>query len=141
MNQSKLVKELDDIMEAGLQDIYFPYAKGKSIRLKNTVIRQSKQGYLVFDVKQSKRIAETFSKRGAIAYAHAIAKNKPNRLEAILELDTKLGKHYMDSLFAKNTIEKSQDDTRTDSAMVRFDIAKDYTWHYISQLDEYIFDD
>lgn len=141
MNQSKLAKELDDIMEAGLQDIYFPYAKGNSIRLKNTVIRRTKQGYLVFDVKNSKRIAETFSKRGAIAYAHAIAKNKPGRLDTILELDMKLGKHYMDSLFAKSTYEKSDDDVRKDSAIVRFDIAKDYTWHYISQLDEYIFDD
>ena len=141
MKSSKLAQDLDAIMEQGLQDVFIPYAKGKSIRIKNTVIRQSKQGFLVFDVKHSKRIAETFSKRGAIAYAHAIAKNKPGRLDTILELDMKLGKHYMDSLFAKSTYEKSDDDVRKDSAIVRFDIAKDYTWHYISQLAEYIFDD
>ncbi|SVC05025.1 uncharacterized protein METZ01_LOCUS257879, partial [marine metagenome] len=38
-------------MEAGLQNVFIPYAKGNSIRIKNTVIRRTKQGYLIFDVK------------------------------------------------------------------------------------------
>ena len=102
MNLTDLEQELNNIMEHGLQDIYFPYAKGKSVRIKNIVIRETKTGFLVFDVKKSKRIAETISKRGAIAYATAIAKNRQHSLETILDLDQKLGKHYMDSIFAKN---------------------------------------
>jgi len=47
----------------------------------------------------------------------------------------------MDSIFAKNTIEATNDEFRIESALVRFDIAKDNTWHYTSQLDEHIFDD
>ena len=141
MNSNKLEQELNDIMEHGLQNIYFPYAKGKSVRIKNVVIRETTKGFLVFDVKQSKRIAETVSKRGAIAYATAIAKNRENTLEEILALDQKLGKHYMDSIFAKNTIEATNDEFRVESALVRFDIAKDNTWHYTSQLDEHIFDE
>jgi hypothetical protein len=141
MKTSKLAKELDAIMEAGLQDVFIPWAKGNSIRIKNTVIRRTKQGYLIFDVKDSKRIADTFSKRGAIAYARCVSKNRKDALDTVLELDMKLGKHYMDSIFAKSTIEKTRDSARKDSAMVRFDIAKDYTWHYVSQLDDYIFDD
>ena len=141
MNQSKLAKELDDIMEAGLQDIYFPYAKGNSIRLKNTVIRRTKQGYLVFDVKNSKRIAETFSKRGAIAYARCVSKNRKDQLETVLRLDQQVGKYYMDSLYAKNTIEKTSDPCRQGSALTLFDIAKDKTYDYTCQLDDFIFDD
>jgi|TARA_B110000438_G_scaffold106942_1_gene105181 hypothetical protein len=141
MNLTDLEQELNNIMEHGLQDIYFPYAKGKSVRIKNIVIRETKTGFLVFDVKKSKRIAETISKRGAIAYATAIAKNRQHSLETILDLDQKLGKHYMDSIFAKNTIESTNDEFRVESALVRFDIAKDNTWRYTSQLDEHIFDE
>ena len=138
---SKLAQDLDAIMEQGLQDVFIPYAKGKSIRIKNTVIRQSKQGFLVFDVKHSKRIAETFSKRGAIAYARCVSKNRKDQLETVLHLDQQLGKYYMDSLYAKNTIEKTSDRFRQESALTLFDIAKDKTYEYTCQLDDYIFDD
>ena len=47
----------------------------------------------------------------------------------------------MDSLYAKNTIEKTSDPVRQDSALILFDIAKDKTWYYTCQLDDYIFDD
>ena len=141
MKISKLAKELDAIMESGLQDVFIPYAKGNSIRIKNTVIRRTKHGYLIFNVKDSKRIADTFSKRGAIAYARCVSKNKQDDLHTILELDTKLGKYYMDSLYAKNTIEKTSDPVRQDSALILFDKAKDKTWYYTCQLDDYIFDD
>lgn len=140
MNLNNLEQELNAIMEHGLDNIYFPYSKGKSVRIKNVVIRENKTGFLVFDVKQSKQIAETVSKRGAIAYATALAKNRRESLETILDLDQKLGKHYMDSIFAKNTIESANDEFRVESALVRFDIAKDNTWRYTSQLDEHIFD-
>ena len=141
MKTSKLAQDLDTIMEAGLQEVFIPYAKGNSIRIKNTVIRRSKQGFLIFDVKNSKRIAETFSKRGAIAYARCISKNKEDELNTVLHLDQKLGKYYMDSLYAKNTIEKTSDPCRQGSALTLFDIAKDKTYDYTCQLDDYIFDD
>ena len=59
----------------------------------------------------------------------------------VLHLDSKLNKHYMDSIFHKNTIEQTQDEMRKETAYMRFELAKDHTYDYICQLDEYIFDD
>ena len=47
MNLNNLEQELNDIMEHGLDNIYFPYSKGKSVRIKNVVIRENKTGFLV----------------------------------------------------------------------------------------------
>ena len=51
LNNQKLRNDLDAIMEKGLNRVHMPYAKGKSVRIRNTVIRETKQGFLVFDVK------------------------------------------------------------------------------------------
>ena len=145
MNPTKLQKDLDDIMEHGLQKVHMPYVKGKgkSVRIKNTIFRESKKdgGFLLFDVGSHKRVATTFSKRGAIAYAKARANEDEYTINRVLTLDSKLNKHYMDSLFHKNTIEKTSDDTRREAAYMRFELSKDHTYEYICQLDEYIFDD
>ena len=145
MNPNKLQKDLDEIMESGLKRVHMPYVKGKgkSVRIKNTIFRESKKegGYLIFDVATHKRVATTFSKRGAIALAKARARNDEYTQKTVLDLDQKLGKHYMDSIFHKHTIESTDDEFRRDAAEMRFEMAKDHTWSYICQLDEYIFDD
>jgi hypothetical protein len=141
MNSKHIIEELDSIMEAGLTRVNIPYAKGKSVRIKNTVIRQTKQGFLVFDVKTHTRIAETFSKRGAIAFAKARAKGYSNVCDEILVLDQALSKHYMDSLFHKHGIEQSKDEQRKMALETRFEIAKDRTFQYMDQIDRYIFNE
>ena len=145
MDPNKLQADLDEIMESGLKKVHIPYVKGKgkSVRIKNTIFRESKKegGFLLFDVSTHKRVAHTFSKRGAIAYSKARAKNNAELAKEVLRLDQNLGKHYMDSLFRKHTIEQTDDEMRRDAAEMRFELAKDNTWNYICQLDEYIFDD
>ena len=145
MNPNKLQADLDEIMESGLKKVHIPYVKGKgkSVRIKNTIFRESKKegGYILFDVATHKRVATTFSKRGAIAYSKASARNNKETAQEVLRLDQHLGKHYMDSLFHKHTIEQTDDEFRRDAAEMRFELAKDHTWNYICQLDEYIFDD
>ena len=58
MNPNKLQKDLDEIMESGLKRVHMPYVKGKgkSVRIKNTIFRESKKegGYLIFDVATHK---------------------------------------------------------------------------------------
>jgi len=141
MKNHEIIKELNAIMEKGLQEVHLPYAKGKSIRIRNTVIRKSRDGFLVFDVKTHQRVAETFSKRGAIAYAKAREKNRDHDCDHILSLDNLLCKHYMDSLFHKNVIEKTEDEWRKEAIITRFEIAKDKTFDTMDQIDHYIFDE
>ena len=140
LNNQKLRNDLDAIMEKGLNRVHMPYAKGKSVRIRNTVIRETKQGFLVFDVKTHKRIGEFFSKRGAIAYAKAREKSNNVACIDIANLDNMLCKHYMDSLFFKNTIEKTTDSVRREATEIRFEISKDKTYDLIAQIDRNIFD-
>ena len=141
MNSKRIIEELDNIMEQGLNRVHVPYAKGKSVRIKNTVIRQTKQGFLVFDVKTHTRVAETFSKRGAIAFAKARAKGEDSKCNQILDLGAGLSKHYMDSLFHKHSIEQTKDEIRKMALETRFEIAKDRTFHYMDQIDRFIFNE
>ena len=141
MNSKRIIEDLDSIMEQGLNRVHVPYAKGKSVRIKNTVIRQTKQGFLVFDVKTHTRVAETFSKRGAIAFAKARANGHDKDCNHILGLDASLSKHYMDSLFHKHSIEKTDDEMRKMALETRFEIAKDRTFQYMDQIDRFIFDE
>ena len=46
----------------------------------------------------------------------------------------------MDSLFFKNTIEKTTDSVRREATEIRFEISKDKTYDLIAQIDRYIFD-
>jgi hypothetical protein len=110
-------------------------------KIRNTVIRKSRDGFLVFDVKTHQRVAETFSKRGAIAYAKAREKNRDHDCDHILSLDNLLCKQYMDSLFHKNVIEKTDDEWRKEAIITRFEIAKDKTFNTMDQIDQYIFDE
>ena len=45
------ISELKALIEQGLENIPFPYVKGNSVRIGNMVVRTSKNGNFVFDMK------------------------------------------------------------------------------------------
>ena len=54
------ISELKALIEQGLENIHFPYVKGNSVRIGNMVVRTSKNGNFVFDMKCKKQVAHTF---------------------------------------------------------------------------------
>jgi hypothetical protein len=136
---NNLVKQLEDIVSAGLNTYPLPYKKGKSIRVGSIAIRHSKtHGYILFDVLARKQVDVTFSKVAALAYA----KNYKDyqTCSKILDLDAKLQKHFNDSLFFKNTIETSIDDTRKCVAEARLDMSEAYLIEAHHTLEDIIFE-
>lgn len=133
MISPKVLEDLQEIIEANLDPTMFPYRKGNSIRIGSTVIRESKNGHLVYDVKENKQLARTFSKTAAVAIA------KGGDLREILGLDHKIQKHFNDCLFYKHTMNKTKSETTQFVAETRYEISSYATRELKQQLDRYIF--
>lgn len=135
---STLAAELENLINSSLDMSFFPYVKGKSIRIKHIVVRETRFGFLVFDTKENKEIAKTFCKTGALALAKNIALDR-NRVKEIKELDSIIQKHYNDAMFFKNTIRVTKDEDRKFVAETRYDLAAAKTREAKAKLDKFIY--
>lgn len=136
---------IDTLLQKQLQELVdkvditaFPYEKGNSIRIAHIVIRKSKHGYLVYDCQQNKKIAETYSKTGAVAWAKCVLKEKKH-FDQIKKFDDTIAKHHTDSLFFKNTIEKTDNYIKRETAEFRLDISMDKTREAKANLMRFVF--
>lgn len=138
MDKRHIINELESIIERGLEDSVIPVKKGNSIRIGQTVIRESRNGFLIYDLKTNKQIARTFFKTSAIAIAKKYAEGK-DVVKRALALDSILLKHYNDAIFYKNTIKKTSDCLIKESRQCRLQIAMDKTQKAKEELDKFIF--
>lgn len=136
-----LAKELEYLINNALDTSDFPYVKGKSIRIKHIIVRETKVGfYLVFDTKENKEIGKMFCKTSAIALAKSVAKDRGYQaIKNIRHLDDVIEKNYNDALFHKHMIKKSSDNTRRFVALTRYEIAATRTREAKEELDRYIY--
>jgi len=135
----KLAHELEHLINNHIDTSYFPYVKGKSIRIGHIVVRQTKLGfYLVFDTKENKELAMMFCKTAALALAKNTVKNK-SQIRTIKELDKIIEKNYNDALFHKYVMNITKDDTKYFVAETRYDIAAARTKDAKLKLDRYIY--
>ena len=141
MNIDKqLAKQLEEIIETGLDQVAIPYQKGNSIRVKNYVIRSHRNGYRLFDIATNSHIVTTFTKTAALAIAKLLAEKQNFELKQLIKLDDKVAKHYMDALYAKRSMKTGDTEERRESAEVQFDIATQEAWTALAAIERYIFD-
>ena len=133
-----IVKVLEDIINQNVNEIDFPYVKGNSIRIKNMVIRKSRNGYLVYNTKENKQVAKTFCKSSAVAIAKSMAKGF-DVIDQDMIWDQIIEKNYIDSIFYKNTMKKTKDEFKKDIIEIRFEDAKYRTEYAKHNLDTIIF--
>jgi|TARA_B110000240_G_scaffold57793_1_gene65801 hypothetical protein len=138
MINKTLVNDLQNLIEDKLDPSLFPYQKGNSIRIGKMVVRQSKKGFLIFDCKDKKQIAITFSKTAALALAKSLADGHDNT-NKVLSLDNTIQKNYMDALFFTNTLNVSEDTFKKDITLNRLEVAKARTATAKNALDLIIF--
>jgi hypothetical protein len=138
--RKNLAKDLEQIVHEGLKDIKLPYSKGNSIRLGNAVVRDSKNGYLIYNTQTNSQVARTNFKTSAVAIAKNIDRLQTNAsLERILNLDLKLSKHYQDAVFYRHTMATTKDFTKRDATRSRYDLTVAYIRKYKTDLDAFIF--
>lgn len=138
---SKLARELEHLINNALDTSELPYVKGKSIRIKHIIVRETKVGFfLVFDTKENKEIAKMFCKTSAVALAKSVAKEQDARtIREIKVLDDVIEKNYNDALFHKHILTSSKDKTRRFVAQARYEIAAFKTRTAKEKLDRYIY--
>ena len=136
----ELVKILEDIVDAELDQRPIPVVKGNSIRIKNAIIRKNKYGYHVFDFVTKSHIGYTHAKVTALALAHCVAIKHTQSLNTIKQLDNKLSKLYNDAVFYKHTVENTKDEVKKEAALMRFEIAIEDCWVIREQIENYLFD-
>lgn len=135
----KLARELEYLINKNLDTSYFPYVKGKSIRIGHIIVRETKVGFfLVFDTKENKEIGKMFCKTSAVALAKTVASGRSGR-KNILELDKEISKNYNDAVFHKHIMNVTKDETRYFVASTRYDIAAAKTKVAKDRLDSYIY--
>tara|TARA_B100000780_G_scaffold139630_1_gene97821 strand:- start:1993 stop:2412 length:420 start_codon:yes stop_codon:yes gene_type:complete len=138
MTSEKLLNDLEEIVNKGLEDSAIPYAKGNSIRIKHIIIRKSPKGYLIYDAKENKQVVRVYFKSTAVAIAKNLAQGN-DITDKILEFEEIMLKHYNDAVFYKNAIKKSTDPFKIEIRETRLDVAIQESQRVRSLLDRFIF--
>lgn len=134
-----LLRELEDIVNRGLENSLIPYVKGRSIRIKNHVIRESSAGFLIYDIESNRQVARTQFKSSAVAIAKNLTQGKDVTRE-VMNFDRDLTKHYNDAIFYRNMIKKLEDPCSREIRKIRLDIALEETARVRNRIDSFIFD-
>ena len=138
MNFDSLVKNLEELIETSAEQLSIPYARGNSIRIKNYVVRKNKDGYLVYDCKDHKRISELSFKVSALAVAKTLSEGN-NVVKQIETLDRSFLKHYNDVLFFKNTIKNTDSTLVKETRRTRLDLSLQKAQIEKQKLEDFIF--
>mgnify|MGYP000137008662 FL=1 len=138
MTTEKLIHDLEEIVNRGLEDSAIPHQRGNSIRIKHIIIRKSPKGYLIYDAKENKQVVRTYFKTTAVAIAKNLAQGI-NITETAMEFDELMLKHYNDAVFYKHSMRKTTDEFKRDIREARLDIAIQESQRVRSLLDRYIF--
>ena len=138
MTTEKLLHDLEEIVNRGLEDSAIPHQRGNSIRIKHVIIRKSPKGYLIYDAKENRQVVRTYFKTTAVAIAKNLAQGKDITAKA-MEFDYLMLKHYNDALFYKHSIRKATDSFKREVTETRLDVAIQESRRVRSLLDQYIF--
>lgn len=137
MIDEQILSQLEELVNSVDLSV-IPYQKGNSIRIKHYVIRKAWHGYLIYDTKENKQVTSYYSKSAAVAHVHSCVHGRKSNIAEIEKLDNLFSKHHVDSLFYKNTIQKSKDELKRSVAELRLDIALSYTHNAKAKLMQYI---
>jgi len=135
---SDLINSLEEIINEGIEQMVLPYKKGNSIRIKHMIIRKSNAGWLVYDSKCNLQIAKLFSKSSAIALAKGIAQKK-DVLNQVQYADQVIKKNYIDCIFYKNILKKTNDSQRKAVIEIRCEVCLQNAQSARKSLDSIIF--
>lgn len=106
--------------------IFVPINKD-TIKYKNYLVtRDAPHGWNVFFLGGRKQhIGNTFLKVSAFAVVKLHEKRQAHRIDEIFRNDHIFQKNYIDSLYYKNTMKKTNDPQAKDTALWRYEIAHD----------------
>jgi hypothetical protein len=139
-DRKTIAKEILKLIDKETDKLCVPIQQGNSVRIKHMVVRESRYGFLVYNILTHEQMARTFSKTAALAIAKSHAEGDPRRTAHILKIDEKIQQKYNDCVFFKHTIYFTEDHNRKSAAEIRYEVSWDDVLTLRSELDHYIFD-
>lgn len=136
--KTNILKDLEEIVDSGLEQTVLPYRRGNSIRLKNYIIRKSINGYLIYNCQDNKQLARTFFKTTALAIVKNLVEGK-DIISKALQLDGELLKHYNDAVFYKQIIKTTSNSDMKEVRKARLAVSIDQSRYIRQKLDDFIF--
>ena len=136
---SGIAQELENLINTKVDTSYFPYVRGKSIRIGHIIVRETRFGFLVFDTKTNKEIDKMFCKTSAVALAKTLATDPESNTNEIMKLDYEVMKNFNDAMFHRHMMKVTKDSIKYDVAQCRYDIAYCRTQSAKERLDQYIY--
>lgn len=138
MIDNKFAQNLENLINESVRDAVIPSYRENTVKIKNYLIRKTRQGYVVFDIVSNTQVAYTNFKTSAVALAKSLTEGKDSKRK-VLYLDNVLLKNYNDAVFYKNIIQKTKDQQIKESRRICLDIALDRTNFAKKQLEDFIF--
>lgn len=137
-NLNSVLHDLESIVDFKVGKYAIPVADSSTIRIKNTLIRHSKNGYVIIDTAKNKTVAKTFTKIAALAIAKLYVDNKPYNL--VFVFDTQIEKNLNDMKFYDYVITKTNDEEKKLNCQIRRSVAKEQVDIAKSKLNDQILD-
>jgi hypothetical protein len=138
MNNSKVINDLEILINKGFAGVKLPYVKGDNIQIGKISIKKNKFGYTIYNTDLKSKVANTYCKSSAVAIAKNLAHGK-DIVNQALSLDKIIEKNFIDAMFFKNVMLTTKDDMKKDILQCRLDIATARTASARTQLDYYIY--
>lgn len=139
MYKTKLIDDLENLVDTKVNLYDFPYECSDCIRIGNNEIKKTARGYEVYDTKSNTLIANTFCKTSALAIARNLTKGV-NLTESILRYDRVIEKHSTDSMHYIYSIKKLTDMHDRELREDRLGVSLQKVRWARQKLNSYIFD-
>lgn len=138
MKSDKILKDLETILEKELISNPLPVVKGNSVKIKNYIIRKTKHGYCIYDIRDNSFVTSTSFKRSALAIAKTLIEGT-DVVDQIVQLDIKALKHLNDVAIYRNTIKNSNSTVMKQSRLARLSESLDKSCEIVEQIENFIF--
>lgn len=140
MITNPLAKEIEDIVNKGLESTILPYVNGNTIKIKNYVVQYKNDGeYTVYNSNTNEIIACTRFKSSAIAIAKRIASGFTGLTREIVMYDIELSKHCNDAIFYRNAMRNSKDSMTREIRSMRLEQAISRSRNVRRKIERHIF--
>ena len=106
-NLSTAISNLKSIVDFELIKYSIPIEEKNTIRIKNTLIRPGRKGFVIVDTIKNKTIAKTHTKIAALAVAKLYVDNKT--YNSVFVFDNQIEKNTNDIEFYDNIIARTED--------------------------------
>ena len=135
---SSTATELENLINKVLPQYKLPYKNGRNVVIGTMLVRPSKKhGFVIVNRSTNSTIDVAYTKAGAIALAKCYDEECDNPTQ-LKKFDQEANKHLCDTIFFRNIMKQSKDDSKIEIAETRFEVSMMAFEQVSNRLESYI---